>query len=163
MTRLLISFIFISVFTSCAYNQGESTLPVTPDLPSSDKIVKTDAEWKEILTDEEFDILRKHGTERPNTGEYNDYKGKGTFVCKACQLPLFEGKTKYESGSGWPAFYDCLPENVATQADHSLGSTRTEVHCARCNGHLGHVFTDGPKPTGLRYCVNSLSIQLEEK
>src|SRR5262245_27581889 len=114
-----------------------------------DKIVKTDAEWKTQLSPQQYDVLRKHGTERAFTGPYHDSKEAGTYVCAGCGLPLFDSKTKFESGTGWPSFYDKVnPENVESKEDRSWFMTRTEVHCARCGGHLGHVFDDGPKPTG---------------
>ena len=125
-----------------------------------EKVVKTDEEWKKILTPEQYHVLRKQGTERAFTGEYHDHKGKGTYVCAACGLPLFSSATKYDSGTGWPSFWQPIdPKNVGTEEDRSFFTTRTEVHCARCGGHLGHVFTDGPRPTGLRYCMNSVSLK----
>jgi peptide-methionine (R)-S-oxide reductase len=125
-----------------------------------DKIVKTDSEWRKILTPEQYDVLRKQGTEYPFTGKYWDNHEKGIYVCAACGLELFSSDTKFDSGTGWPSFYQPLyPENVASQSDTSLGMDRTEVHCPRCGGHLGHVFDDGPQPTGLRYCINSVSLK----
>ena len=126
----------------------------------TEKVVKTDEEWKKILTPEQYHVLRKQGTERAFTGEYHDHKGKGTYVCAACGLPLFSSATKYDSGTGWPSFWQPIdPKAVGTEEDRSFFTTRTEVHCARCGGHLGHVFTDGPRPTGLRYCMNSVSLK----
>ena len=125
-----------------------------------EKVVKTEEEWKKVLTPEQFHVLRKQGTERAFTGEYHDHKGKGTYVCAACGLPLFSSATKYDSGTGWPSFWQPIdPKAVGTEEDRSFFSVRTEVHCARCGGHLGHVFTDGPRPTGLRYCMNSVSLK----
>ena len=127
---------------------------------STEKVVKTDEEWKKILTPEQYQVLRKQGTERAFTGEYHDHKGKGTYVCAGCGLPLFSSATKYDSGTGWPSFWQPIdPKAVGTEEDRSFFSVRTEVHCARCGGHLGHVFTDGPRPTGLRYCMNSVSLK----
>jgi peptide-methionine (R)-S-oxide reductase len=128
---------------------------------STEKVVKTDEEWKKELTPEQYRVLRKQGTERAFTGEYHDHKGKGTYVCAACGLPLFSSDTKYDSGTGWPSFWQPIdPKAVGTEEDNSFFSTRTEVHCARCGGHLGHVFTDGPRDkTGLRYCMNSVSLK----
>lgn len=127
---------------------------------STEKVVKTEEEWKKILTPEQYHVLRKKGTERAFTGEYHDHKGKGTYVCAACGLPLFSSATKYDSGTGWPSFWQPIdPKNVGTEEDRSFFTVRTEVHCARCGGHLGHVFTDGPRPTGLRYCMNSVSLK----
>ena len=126
-------------------------------------IALSDAEWSKRLTSAEFDVLRKEGTERAFTGEYWDNKKKGVYICAACELPLFESKTKFKSGTGWPSFYEPLDEAyVAQESDRSLGMLRSEVHCHRCGGHLGHVFDDGPKPTGLRYCINSVSLKFKE-
>ncbi len=127
---------------------------------STEKVVKTEEEWKKILTPEAYNVLRKKGTERAFSNEYHDHKGKGTYVCAACGLPLFSSETKFDSGTGWPSFWQPIdPKAVGTEEDRSFFSTRTEVHCARCGGHLGHVFTDGPRPTGLRYCMNSVSMK----
>ncbi|HPG06996.1 MAG TPA: peptide-methionine (R)-S-oxide reductase MsrB [Saprospiraceae bacterium] len=124
-------------------------------------IIKTDAEWKAALSPEEFYVLREKGTERAFTGDLWDYHGDGIFVCAACGLPLFDSKTKFESGTGWPSFYKPIsPNDVKEERDSSLGMIRTEVLCARCGGHLGHVFNDGPRPTGLRYCMNSVSMNV---
>lgn len=128
------------------------------------KITKTDAEWRAQLTDEEYRITRKHGTERAFTGPNWDSKQDGVYSCKCCGLPLFEAKTKFESGTGWPSFFAPVSrENVAEKDDSSLFMRRTEVLCARCNAHLGHVFPDGPKPTGLRYCMNGHALKLESR
>ena len=129
-----------------------------------DKIEKSDAEWRRELTPEEYRVLREKGTERPFSGEYEKTKESGTYVCAACGNPLFSSETKYESGSGWPSFYQPLSEEaVATETDRSHFMERTEVLCRRCGGHLGHVFDDGPKPTGQRYCMNSVSLKLEKE
>ena len=122
----------------------------------SDKIIKSDEEWKKELTPEEYRILREKGTERAFTGKYWDDHELGTYICAACSTELFESDTKFESGCGWPSYFQAIDESrIIHQEDRSLGMVRTEVICAKCGGHLGHVFDDGPPPTGLRYCINS--------
>jgi peptide-methionine (R)-S-oxide reductase len=123
------------------------------------EVQKTDEEWRKLLTPAQYDVLRKHGTERPGSSPLNHEKRKGTFACAGCDLPLFSSATKFESGTGWPSFYEPLANAVGTKSDRSLFMTRTEVHCRRCQGHLGHVFEDGPKPTGLRYCMNGVALK----
>ena len=118
----------------------------------------TDADWRKRLNAQQYDVLRKHGTERAGTSALNHEKRKGTFECAGCGLPLFSSDTKFESGTGWPSFYQPLPNAVATSGDRALLIPRTEVHCRRCGGHLGHVFSDGPPPTGLRYCMNGVAL-----
>ncbi|MGN6570821.1 MAG: peptide-methionine (R)-S-oxide reductase MsrB [Pseudolabrys sp.] len=118
----------------------------------------SNAEWKKRLTPAQYGILREEGTERAFSSPLDKEKRKGTFACAGCDLPLFSSDTKFDSGTGWPSFYRPLPEAVGTRSDRSFFMARTEVHCARCLGHLGHVFNDGPKPTGLRYCMNGLSL-----
>lgn len=126
------------------------------------KIEKTDEEWQLQLTSEQYRVTRMHGTERAFTGEYWDTKGEGTYYCVACGEPLFSSETKYNSGTGWPSFFAPISdENVETEEDRSLFMRRTEVHCARCGAHGGHIFEDGPAPTGLRYCMNSASLRFE--
>lgn len=122
----------------------------------------SEKEWRERLTKEQFQILRLKGTERPFTGKYLDNKEKGIYKCAGCGQELFESETKYKSGCGWPSFFESLGEDkVETQPDRSHGMVRTEIICSNCGGHLGHVFNDGPEPTGLRYCVNSVSLDFE--
>ncbi len=129
-----------------------------------DKINKPEEEWKSSLSPEAYGVLRKKGTERPFTGKFNDFKDKGIFVCAGCGNELFLSDTKFDSGTGWPSFYQPISKrNVGEDVDKSFFMTRTEVHCAKCNGHLGHVFPDGPEPTGLRYCINSVSLDFKKK
>ena len=123
------------------------------------EVQKSEQEWKETLTPEQFKVLRKHGTERAGTSSLDKNYEDGTYVCAGCGQPLFPSGTKFDSGTGWPSFYKPLEGAIATTTDRSLFMTRTEVHCSRCGGHLGHVFNDGPKPTGQRYCMNGVSLE----
>ncbi len=137
---------------------------VTDPSGSIDKIIKTEEEWSQILNENEYYVIRKKGTERAFTGKYWDNKKTGVYTCRACDLPLFSSDTKYKSGTGWPSYYKPVKEEVILEdTDYDLGYARTEVMCARCEGHLGHVFPDGPDPTGLRYCINSVSLNFVEK
>ena len=129
-----------------------------------DKIKKTEEEWRRELTPEQYHVMREKGTERPFTGEYDKSKERGMYVCAGCGNPLFSSDTKYESGSGWPSFYQPVAgESVRTEEDGSMFMSRTEVLCSRCDAHLGHVFDDGPQPTGERYCMNSVALKLEKE
>ena len=135
---------------------------VSGNTSTIEKITKTDEEWKKILTPEQYRVLRKKGTEPAFTGKYHANHEKGIYVCAACGLPLFSSETKFDSGTGWPSFWQPIdPSHVETETDRSLFMARSEVHCARCGGHLGHVFPDGPGATGERYCINSLALELD--
>ena len=157
MKNLLIALLPI-LFTAQKTAENKtalSSLTVNED----GKINLSDTEWKDRLTDMEYYVLREQGTERAFTGDLLNNKKEGVYICAACKLPLFSSETKYKSGTGWPSFWQPVnEENVDREVDKSLGMVRSEVHCARCGGHLGHVFPDGPKPTGLRYCINSVSL-----
>jgi peptide-methionine (R)-S-oxide reductase len=123
------------------------------------EVEKTDAEWRAQLTPQQYEILRQEGTERPFTSPLLKEHRKGTFACAGCDLPLFSSEAKYESGTGWPSFYQPLNNAVSKREDRTFGMLRSEIHCRRCGGHLGHVFDDGPKPTGLRYCMDGFALQ----
>ena len=130
---------------------------------SLEKIVKSDAEWRKLLSKAAYHVTREAGTERAFTGQYANTKTPGTYACVCCELPLFDAATKFDSGTGWPSFYQPIDKrHVAEHSDRSLGWNRTEVVCQRCDAHLGHVFDDGPRPTGLRYCINSVALKLHE-
>ncbi len=126
---------------------------------SSFEISKSDAEWRQLLTDTEFEVLRNEATEKPYSSPLNDEKRAGTYNCAGCQLPVYSSETKYDSGTGWPSFYTSLPKAIGTKQDNTWFVTRIEVHCRRCGGHLGHIFDDGPQPTGLRHCLNGVALE----
>ncbi len=165
------TYIFLAIFLSnlmaCAQNKGKegATNPNTNSNTKTmnDTVVKTDEEWKKILTPEQYRVTREAGTERAFSGALWDNKKKGTYYCICCDNPLFSSDTKFESSCGWPSFFAPLnKEHVKENVDRGFGMVRTEVVCNRCGAHLGHVFEDGPKPTGLRYCMNSASMKFKE-
>ncbi len=169
--KTVIIFIAVIIMFACSPNsragsgtaeQG-STLEifnaVSGKVMTVERIVRTEKEWKALLSEEQYHILREQGTERAYTGKYHDHKKKGIYKCAACGTDVFSSESKYDSRSGWPSFWEPVSElNVGTQEDRSFFMIRTEVHCARCGSHLGHVFDDGPPPTGKRWCINSLSL-----
>lgn len=171
----MVAFLFLVACNqaqqSQSAQQAKETEPsnkmLSVELPADlnlEKIVKSDAEWKAELGEQAFFVLRKAGTERAFTGKYWDNKEEGVYLCAACQLPLFASNTKFKSGTGWPSFWEPIKaELVEEKTDNTYGMTRVEVLCARCEGHLGHVFSDGPQPTGLRYCLNSVSLNFVPK
>ena len=140
---------------------GRPPVPEREGRPMGDKVIKSDEEWRRILTPVQYKVARGHGTEPAFTGEYWDCHADGMYVCVCCGQPLFDSKTKFESGTGWPSYWQPVdPEAISTKADRSHFMTRTEALCSRCDAHLGHVFDDGPEPTGLRYCMNSAALKL---
>ena len=152
--------LFLSiVLSACLFSALAFTTDDTPR-----RVVKTDAEWKKTLTPTQYAVLREHGTERAFTSPLNDIHDHGTFYCAGCHSPLFSSDTKFDSGTGWPSFYKPIAKTAVKETtDKSYGMVRTEVECAVCGGHLGHVFNDGPKPTGLRYCMNGVAMTFEKK
>lgn len=161
--NLFLTFSLIWIL-SCNPTAQKSIPIVSKSSAPIEKINKTESEWKAILSPEAFYVLREKGTERSFTGNYWDNKRDGEYQCSACALPLFNSSTKFKSGTGWPSFYDVISRNhIHEDTDYDLGYARTELTCNRCGGHLGHVFKDGPKPTGLRYCINSISLNFKEK
>lgn len=168
--KSLIIFLGMSVaFGACGQSNSQE-LPLahakgaTQGFPKPEKVIKTDAEWKKILTPEQYHVTREKGTERAGTSKLLRNKGEGVYQCVSCSLPLFESTTKFESGTGWPSFFAPINQkNVVVALDNTYGMTRDEVVCARCDAHLGHVFDDGPNPTGLRYCMNGVALKFVKK
>ena len=155
---LIITALLFSL-SACSQGSKQNEPESEPDY----EVSKTEKEWKDQLNDQEYEVLREKGTERAYSGDLLDIKEEGTYTCAACDLDLFVSETKFKSGTGWPSFYSHVGDsNVVEISDRSYGMVRTEVVCGRCGGHLGHVFEDGPKPTGLRYCINSVSLDFKE-
>jgi peptide-methionine (R)-S-oxide reductase len=151
---LLVGAGAVALFAASRWLQGDDVA-----VAGGFEVEKGDSEWRRILTKPQYEVLRQHRTESPGSSPLNNEKRSGTFSCAACDLPLFSSQTKFDSGTGWPSFYAPLANAVGTSTDHILIVARTEVHCRRCGGHLGHVFEDGPPPTGLRYCINGVALK----